>query len=226
MKQDDPQNTSSLPEAERLPGLRERKKADLKRRIAEATLGLVRERGYDGTTIDEIVRRVQVSQPTFYAYYPSKDAVLREHALSGFAALLVAEQARSGGIVERMRRYFRAVAEQMTEDRDVWYAIATSNAYNPIRDPSLLHSSAAATRLLEAVISEGQKTDEFTSELSALRLASALEGIMFRACIEWGAAFPDDRPLTRRMDEAFELFLRAARSQPGDKKRASGSRKR
>jgi AcrR family transcriptional regulator len=226
MRNDDPDKPAPLHDAERRPGLRERKKADQKRRIAEATLALVRERGYEAATIEEIARRVQVSQPTFYAYYPSKDAVLREHALSGFAALLVEEQARGGDLVTRMRRYFRAVAEQMTQDREVWYAIATSNAYNPIRDPSLLHSSAAATRVLEAVITEGQHTGEFTSEVSALRLASALEGIMFRACLEWGAAFPDDRPLAKRMDEAFDLFLRAARPQPGDKKRSGGTRRR
>ncbi len=198
-------------------GLRERKKADLKRRIAEAAIELIRERGYERTTIEEIVRQVEVSQPTFYKYYPSKDAILREYALTGFASLMAEELERSGNIATRMRRFLQAVAHQMSVDRQIWYAIAVSNAYNPIRDPELLASDEAATRALEAVIAEAQRTGEFTEAYPARRLASLLEGIMFRICIEWGARFPNAHPLAQSVDEGFDLFLRAARPQPGDK---------
>jgi AcrR family transcriptional regulator len=198
------------------PGLRERKKAAMRRRLAEATLDLIRERGYDGATIDEIVARVDVSQPTFYKYYPSKDAILREHALVGFGELLAAEFVRPGTIVARLRRCIDAVARQMEADRELWYAIAVSNAYNPVRDPQLLASSEAGTRVLEAVIGEGQRQGEFTRAYTARRLASLLEGVMLRVCIEWGAGFPDRRPLASTMSEGFDLFLRAARPHKGD----------
>jgi AcrR family transcriptional regulator len=205
--------------SERVPGLRERKKADLRRRIAEAAIGLFRERGYERTTIDEIVKRVDVSQPTFYKYFPSKDAILREHALTGFASLIARKDLQRGTIEARMRKYLQAVAQQMIEDRELWYAIAVSNSYNPIRDPELLTSSEAGTRVLEAVIEEGQRQGEFTLAYSAERLASLLEGVMFRVCIEWGARFPNVRPLTESVDEGFDLFMRAARPAPGDKAR-------
>ncbi len=198
-------------------GLRERKKGALRRRLAEVAIALIRERGYERATIDEIVRRADVSQPTFYKYYPSKDAILREHALSGFRSLMTNEVAQRGPITERIRRFLAAIAKQMTADRDVWYAIALSNAYNPIRDPELLSSSEAGTRLLEAAIEEGQRLGEFTSAYPSRRLASLLEGVMFRVCLEWGAGFPDNRPLTATVAEGFDLFLRAARPQPGDK---------
>jgi AcrR family transcriptional regulator len=197
-------------------GLRERKKAALRRRIAEAALELIRERGYDGATIDEIVARVDVSQPTFYKYYASKDAILREHALVGFGAVLVEEMMRPGTMVARIRRCVAAVARQMEADRDLWYAIAISNVYNPVREPQLLTSSEAGTRVLEAAIEEGQRQGEFTGAFAAGRLASFLEGIMLRICIEWGAGYPDHRPLASSMAEGFELFLRAARPQNGD----------
>jgi AcrR family transcriptional regulator len=205
------------------PGLRERKKAATRRRIADAALALIRERGYERATIDEIVARVDVSQPTFYKYYPSKDAILREHALAGFGALLAGVLERPGTIVERMRRYFGAVARQMEADKELWYAIAVSNAYNPVRDPQLLASSDAGTRVLERAIEAGQLGGEFTDHYSARRLASLLEGVMLRICIEWGAGFPDRRPLASTMSEGFELFLRAAR--PDVDGAASGSRK-
>jgi AcrR family transcriptional regulator len=198
-------------------GLRERKKGALKRRLAEVAIALIRERGYERATIDEIVRRADVSQPTFYKYYPSKDAILREHALSGFRSLLMTEVLQQGSITARIRHFLGVIAKQMTADRDLWYAIAVSNAYNPIRDPELLSSSEAGTRVLEAAIEEGQRMGEFTRAYSSRRLASLLEGVMFRVCLEWGAGFPDNRPLTATVAEGFELFLRAARPQPGDK---------
>jgi AcrR family transcriptional regulator len=206
--------------------LRERKKADVRRRIAEAAIALVRERGYEAATIDEIVRRAEVSQPTFYAYYPSKDAILREHALSGFRALIADELERQGTIATRMRRYLRSIAGRISADRKVWYAIAVSNAYNPVRDPELLRASDASTRVVEAIVAEGQRRGEFTVAYSAERLASLLEGIMFRVCLEWGARFPDEHPLEHAVDEGFDLFLRAAEPRPGDSRRKAQPRKK
>jgi len=210
-----------------MAGLRERKKAELKRRIAETALTLVLERGYEATTIDEIVRRVDISQPTFYKYYSSKDAILREHALAGFASLLhevFVARAKDTSIVEGLRRYFRALATKMTSERALWYAIAISNAYNPIRDPELLTSEHAGTRTLEAILDAAQRAGELTPAYTPRRLASLLEGIMFRICVEWGAEFPHAHALTTSVDEGFELFLRAARPQVGDQPKRSRRR--
>jgi AcrR family transcriptional regulator len=208
------------------PGLRERKKADVRRRIAESAIALVRERGYEGTTIDEIVRRADVSQPTFYKYYASKDAILREHALSGFRPLIAEELARGGTAAERMRRYLRTIARHLSADRELWYAIAVSNAYNPVRDPDLLQSTDASTRVVEAVIAEGQRRGEFTLAYSAQRLASLLEGVIFRVCLEWSARFPGEHSLTEAIDEGLDLFLRAAQPRPGDRPRKAPTRRK
>jgi AcrR family transcriptional regulator len=200
--------------------LRERKKAELKRRIADTALALVRERGYDGTTIEEIVRRVDVSQPTFYKYYPSKDAILLEYAMEGFGPLLTAAQTRAPTVEEGLRMFLQALAKQMTKDRELWRAIALSDAYNPIRNPELLDAAAVSTRVVEEVIALGQTRGEFTRSFSSRRLASLLEAVVFRTCVEWGANFPKPHALGESIRESFELFLRAARPDAGPKKSA------
>src|SRR5580704_4024382 len=66
-------------------GLRERKKARLRQQIVETALHLFRQRGYEKTRIDDIVHTLEISQPTFFRYFPSKDAVLREVGRRAFA---------------------------------------------------------------------------------------------------------------------------------------------
>lgn len=61
------------------PGLRERKRVATRRAIQRAALQVVRERGLDGATVDEISRVADVSPRTFFNYFPSKeDAILGE----------------------------------------------------------------------------------------------------------------------------------------------------
>jgi AcrR family transcriptional regulator len=71
--------TSSEPADERQPGLRERKKAKTRAAIQQEAMRLFRERGYDGTTVEDIAEAAEVSPSTFFRYFPTKeDVVLRD----------------------------------------------------------------------------------------------------------------------------------------------------
>ena len=71
--------TSAEPAEERVPGLRERKKARTRAAIQQEAMRLFRERGYDDTTVEDIAAAAEVSESTFFRYFPTKeDVVLRD----------------------------------------------------------------------------------------------------------------------------------------------------
>src|SRR5260370_10043248 len=65
-------------------GLRERKKARLRQEIIDTAVRLFRKRGDEKTRIDDIVQSLEISQPNFFRYFPSKDAVLSDGGRPGF----------------------------------------------------------------------------------------------------------------------------------------------
>ncbi|MFF8960225.1 TetR family transcriptional regulator [Streptomyces sp. NPDC014894] len=78
--------------------------------LAEAAFGLFLERGFEGTTVDDIVARAGVGRRSFFRYFPSKeDAVFPDHerCLADMTAYL--ESAAPGDPVERVCEAARIV---------------------------------------------------------------------------------------------------------------------
>jgi AcrR family transcriptional regulator len=64
------------PAVDETPGLRERKRLATRRAIQVAAVTVVRERGYEATTVDEIARIADVSPRTFFNYFSSKEEAI------------------------------------------------------------------------------------------------------------------------------------------------------
>jgi AcrR family transcriptional regulator len=98
------------------PGLRERKKAKTRAAIQAAALHLFERQGYQATTVDQIAEMAEVSQSTFFRYFPTKeDVVLLDRYDPLLLAALLAQPAELSPIAA-LRRTLRSVLGGLPAD--------------------------------------------------------------------------------------------------------------
>src|SRR5271157_1100117 len=98
------------------PGLRERKKARQREQIFETAIKLFRKNGYHKIRVDDIVRALDISQPTFFRYFASKDTVLREVGKRGFVRIVELQKyllSTEGAVPERLRMLYTSIARDI-----------------------------------------------------------------------------------------------------------------
>jgi AcrR family transcriptional regulator len=197
-----------------LLGLRERKKARLRKEIIKTAIRLFRKKGYQNTRIDDIVQVLEISQPTFFRYFPSKDAVLREVGMRGYACIgghLRSELSSQATTADRVRHLYRSFAEELEADRPLWEAVVLSGAMDPVHSPEMRKHKEAAIRMLRDVLAAGQKKGEITPAFPVAHLAEFMDGMYTTMVRHWAVSVTGPHSLADRLHNAVEFFLRGVR---------------
>jgi len=188
-------------------GRRERKKRELRQRIYDCAGMLFWKQGYDATTVDQIAEAADVSQATFFNYYPSKEDLIGQMATEVVAVVkaLVEEQrkapsATAGRIAEMARRATRLIEDTQLLTRDLLRA--------------LMRRDEGAGRLLEEVrdaiaelMRDGQQLGDVRGDRDAEFLAEMGIGVFYGTITHWLET--DTYPLRSRMSEAAEFLCEA-----------------
>jgi AcrR family transcriptional regulator len=191
-------------------GLRERKKARLRQQIIDTSIRLFRRHGYEATRVEDIVQILEISQPTFFRYFPSKDAVLREVGERGYACIcerLRTELSRKERTGERLRRLYVSMAREVEADRRLWQAVVLSGAMDPVRSAEMRGHEEAAARLLREILTQGQKQGEVTRAFPVVHLAEFMEGLYNTVVRQWAVDLTGPHKLAERVRSAVEFFL-------------------
>lgn len=195
-------------------GLRERKKARLRQEIIDTAVRLFRKRGYEKTRIDDIVQSLEISQPTFFRYFPSKDAVLGEFGRRGFACItdhLRNELSSKAVTAEHLRRLYQELARHAEADRPLWQAVVLSGAMDPVRSPDMRERKECALGLLQEILAKGQERGEVSCAFPAAHLAEFMEGLYNSIVRQWAVDLTGPHKLSDRVNSAVEFFLRGVR---------------
>jgi AcrR family transcriptional regulator len=170
-------------------GLRERKKAKTRAAIREHAMRLFDEQGYSATTVDQIAEAAEVSQSTFFRYFPTKEDVVLTDDYDDLIMDAMRAQPLDIHPAEAMRRAFRQVfedvgpAEWEAEQRRQRLIQAV-----PELQGRVMHQYLTMIGLLTAVVAEraGLPADDFSARIMAgaligTALASSPGGMSGRA---------------------------------------------
>jgi len=194
-----------------IPGLRERKKAKLRQQIIDTAIRLFRKQGYEKTRVDDIVRILEISQPTFFRYFPSKDAVLRDVGQRGFECIaerLKSELSTTASTADRLRRLYHSLACEAENDRPLWQAVVLSGAMDAVRSPEVRGAECIVAGLLREILAQGQQRREITKAFPVVHLAEFMEALYHTVVRQWTVDLTGPHKLSERVDSAVEFFLR------------------
>ncbi len=181
-------------------GLRERKKAKTRAAIQRHALRLFREQGYEETTVSQIAEVAEVSESTFFRYFPSKeDVVLQDDYDEGIIMAFMAQPAELSPI-QAMRAALRAVfleldAEDMAELRERTVLILSVPELREAVAGQLVQSLRETAGLL------AQRSGRRDDDVAVLTVAGAVIGAMMAVTLV--AVEDPSVDLVRVIDEAL-----------------------
>ncbi|MDF3298173.1 TetR/AcrR family transcriptional regulator [Streptomyces tropicalis] len=179
------QDGAPAPAAGRPPlGLRERKKIRTRDAIRAATWALVRQQGYDATTIEQIAERAEVSPSTVLRYFPAKeDIVLTDDHDPVLLAELRARPADEPWTDSLRHVLRRAIALGAGDDPEVARLRARLMVEVPAVRSRMTESMSGTGRTLCTAIAERTGRDPHGLEVRVL--AMSLAGALMETSLYW-----------------------------------------
>ena len=162
-------------------GLRERKKIETRKRIAEAALQLSERNGFEATTVSDIAAAADVSPRTVFGYFPSKEAIF----FNDSEEILDSLDDRLGGrpdgesVAEALRAWLLSMGERKEKEAELadrYRRLVDSEAAQRTYERGLLERGEAT--IAAAVAEEiGRDEDEMLPRMVAAATIAALESI-------------------------------------------------
>ncbi|MER7499928.1 TetR family transcriptional regulator [Nonomuraea pusilla] len=210
-----------------MAGLRERKKAETRRRIGETALRLFDARGYDAVTVNEIAEAAGVAKVTLFSYFPSKEAIVLDGVGDDLAGAV--ERRRAGRTpLAALRAHLREVAARPTGEADAGELMARVRIITS--SPALLaaveQANAAERHRLAAALAaaRGRDGDDLVARLMAAQVTAVVGALQEAFFLRLASGAPMEeagRRLTADVETAFDLLehgLAAAdRHHPADR---------
>ncbi len=165
-------------------GLRERKKIKTREAIRDATYALIREQGYDATTIEQIADRAEVSPSTVFRYFPTKEDIV----LTDEYDPLMLEELRARPAdepwMDSLRHVIRmSLDAMMAEDPDAVRMRAHLGIQVPAVRSRMVESMSETGRMLRGALAERTGLDP--DSLDVRVYAMSLTGGLMEVYMHW-----------------------------------------
>jgi AcrR family transcriptional regulator len=198
------------------PGLRERKRQRTYAALVEAASRLFREKGFEQTTIAEIVDAAEVSPRTFFSYFASKEDVFFAGAdvRTGIGVDAIVQRGSGESLVDVVIRTVEEIIGSEATSIDLSSDVARSRIGQILSVPSL--RAAAIDRLVAAGSGLARAWREaFPEELdeaAAGAVTGMVLGAMFGAGIVSLDRGDDDQQILAEVRRAVEFAVDGIRA--------------
>ena len=184
------------------PDWRSRKAAATHQRIYDTAIQLFQEHGFEKVSVSQIASRANVSVPTFYAHYPSKEHVVMQLPTVEDIAAVIAGQPADLPVGERIRRavpaWFAGWTPEIREHELArWQVIATTPS---LRVRAAEFERATAGMVTEALPAQGAVLRPGDSVVVNAYLSAYTAGLL-----AW-ADHDGDRKVEELIEEAFDAL--------------------
>jgi AcrR family transcriptional regulator len=192
------------------------KRSDATReKLFAAAVELIGERGYHGTTVDDIVERAGVAKGTVYYHFAGKRELFQALLQDGLQKLSTAfrEEVEAN---EDPREALRCIVHaelKFIRDHQAFSKLLMSELWRADRvwREALVLLRSNYVSCVETVIERGVERGLFRADLDPLRAGSVVFGTIATAALDW-LVFDPDRPMKDVADETVEFVQRAVRA--------------
>ncbi|MER6011154.1 TetR/AcrR family transcriptional regulator [Streptomyces bluensis] len=213
-----PDTARRLPETERRLSLRERKKLKTRTTIRDVTYRLIREQGYEATTVEQIAEEAEVSPSTVFRYFPTKEDIVITDEYDVLVENMLRSRPADEPVLESVRWAIRqSMAMQVADTPDSAQEEMKLRTGLMVSVPAVrsraMESMSAMGRLLCRAVADrtGRDADDLEVRVYAMGLMSAL----LEAVLYWAERdYRDD--VLDLVDRTLSTFGNLARRSPDD----------
>jgi AcrR family transcriptional regulator len=158
---------------------------EMKRQVVLRTAARIyTERGFHGATLADIAEELNISKPTLYYYFKSKDEILFECHRLGIEAVrddgAPMPPQDAGRARERLHEFLRRYVRMVVDDFGTCLVMTGTNALDPENRAEVVAGRRQIDRMLRAILEEGHRDGAFDcpdSKVTAMFIFGAMNWI-------------------------------------------------
>jgi AcrR family transcriptional regulator len=167
---------------------RERKKAALRKQLADVAMDLFKEQGFSETTVEQITDRVDVSPATFFNYFPSKEAVLADyHRTSQEKFMAKAQELEGKSARERFLELAVWQEERAQREGRLFKILLQEFLSKPAMLEQNRDTAMVMFEMIVGWVESAKQQGEVRDDVDSLLVVKTILGIWNSAMLEWAA---------------------------------------
>ncbi len=193
-------------------GRRARKRRELRERIQHAAQELFLEIGFDHVTVEQVAERADVSRATFFNYYSSKAALLRELAdklTDKLHRRLEATRDGATSTEEQIRELFRQTTDAVVKTRRLSQDLFIETIRTSEESDERREEHRAVRLSYKGIVAAGQERGDVDPAYDPEFLAEMIAGTLAAILGNW--LNEPDYPIVARAEMAATFLANAMR---------------